>query len=170
MAIPAGQYKAKAIKGSAQLGETNNGNLQIAIDLEVRDEKSQPLKDPNGQPYNAMTTFLYFSGDAAPYSYERLSALGWKGKGPADITEAMDGIDTNEVDVRVTVATEYTDPKDGVKKMGQSKIEILTGAGKVVLAKPIDANTFKSRLAALGGGAPSNTPAASSGGGTAPPF
>lgn len=165
--INPGNYRVKAVKGSAQLGETDKGNLQIAINLDVKDPKS-----PDGQwlSIGEMTTFLYFSGDAAPYSYERLKALGWKGNGPDDI-DNLDGIEANEVDARVTQPESYK-ASDGSSKMGTSKIEILTGAGKVTLAKPLDANTFKARLRALGGGSgggtASGTPAA--GGGSGPPF
>lgn len=157
--ISPGQYKGKAIKASVQHGETETGNLQIAIDLD--------LKDTSGQSVGQMTTFLFLTPGAAPYSYERLRALGWKGQGPEDI-DNMDGIDTNEVDARVTQPEQYT-AADGQKKMGSSKLEILTGAGKVTLNKKLDTATFKARLRALGtGGGGGPVPAA--GGGTAPPF
>lgn len=157
--INPGQYKARAIKQSVQLGETEKGTLQIAVDMDC--------KDAAGQSLGAMTTFLYFSTEAAPYSYERLRALGWKGKGPEDI-DNMDGVDTNEVDVRVTQPEQYKAP-DGSTKMGTSKLEILTGAGQVKLAKPLDAANFKARLKALGGGGGGGG-APSGGGGTPPPF
>ena len=153
-----GQYKAKGIKGSVQTGETEKGTLQIAIDMDV--------KDPQGQSLGQMTTFLYFSPEAAPYSYERLRSLGWTGKGPEDIDANMD-IDTNEVDVRVTQPESYKAP-DGTMKMGVSKLEILTGTGKVTINKPLDKATFAARLKAIGG---TSSPAASGGGGTPkPPF
>ena len=149
MAIAAGQYKAKGIKGSAQLGETENGYLQIAIDLDV--------KGADGASLGSMTTFLFFTDKAAVYSWERLGLLGWKGKGPDDVNAAMDGIDTNEVDVRVTAAEQYK-AADGAMKMGSSKIEIITGGGSVKLAKPLDEGTFKARLRALGGAPSSSAP------------
>jgi hypothetical protein len=153
--VSPGQYKAKGVKGSVQLGETERGTLQIGIDLNIKDTQEQ------------MTTFLYFSPEAAPYSYERLRALGWKGKGPEDIDTNMD-IDVNEVDVRVTQPESYKAP-DGTMKMGVSKLEILTGAGKVTLNKPLDKSTFLARLKAIGGSTGSAAPTAS-GGGTPPPF
>jgi hypothetical protein len=159
--INPGQYKAKAVKGSAQLGETESGgNLQIAIDMDV--------KGPDGKSLGQMTTFLYFTAGAAPYSYERLRALGWKGLGPDDI-DKLDDLDTNEVDVRVTVPEQYK-AADGTTKMGQSKLEILTGAGKVTIAKKLDPATFKARLRALGGSGGSSAPAPTAGGGSPPPF
>jgi hypothetical protein len=160
MGISPGTYKAKGIKGSAQLGESEKGTLQVAVDLDV--------KGADGSSLGQMTTFMYFSTDAAPYSYERLRALGWKGEGPDDIGK-LDDIDTNEVDVRVTAPVPYK-ATDGSMKEGASKIEILTGGGKVVLNKPLDAGTFAARLKALGVGGPSAAP---SGGGakeTKPPF
>jgi len=159
MAIPPGQYKARGVKGSAQLGETEGtSNLQIAVDLDV--------KGAEGQSLGQMTTFLFFTAGAAPYSYERLRALGWKGQGPDDIDKLDDIYDT-DVDVRVTVPEKYKD-SSGQEKMGNSKIEILTGAGKVTLSKKLDPATFKARLRALGGG--TSGPPAPAGGGTAPPF
>jgi len=157
--ISPGNYKAKAVKSSVQFGETERGNLQIAVDLDIKNEKGESL--------GTMTTFLFFTDASQSYSYERLRALGWQGKGPEEV-DNMEGIDANEVEVRVTQPESYKAP-DGTMKMGQSKVEITTGAGKVVLAKTVDASTFKARLKALGGGgaAPSG---GSSGGAAAPPF
>lgn len=157
--IAAGNYKGKGVKGSIQIGETENGNLQIALDLDV--------KGSDGASLGTMTTFMFFTEKSATYSWERLTALGWKGTGPDDITDQMDGIDTNEVDVRVTQAESYKAP-DGTMKMGTAKIEIVTGSGKVTLAKPLDANTFKARLKALGTAPVAGTAAPKTGGGGAP--
>ena len=157
--ITAGNYEGKAIRGKVQLGETNNGGLQIAIDMELFDAKNESI----GQ----MTTFMYFTEASAVYSYERLRLLGWKGAGPEDIDKLNDIFDT-KVPVRVTAPEPYKDPKDGSTKMGVSKLEIMAGAGTVTLAKPLDAGTFKARLKALGGGGSSGGPAAN--GGNAPPF
>ena len=158
MTIAPRDYEGKAVKGGVQVGETENGTLQIAIDMDVLDQDKSV-----GQ----MTTFLYFSEGAAVYSYERLRALGWKGQGAEDI-DKLDDIFTNKVPVRVTVPEQYRD-KAGVVKTGTSKLEILTGAGTVKLSKPLDMNTFKARLKAIGGsGGSSGT--APSGGANPPPF
>jgi hypothetical protein len=149
---------AKAIKSSAQYGETDTGNLQLGIDLEVKDDKGQVL--------GTMTTILFFTEKSAPYSYERLTALGWKGKGPADVKD-LTGIDTNAVDVRVTQPESYK-AADGSMKMGVSKIEILTGDGRMTMAKKVDPATFAARLAALGSGASGGGAPAQ--GGEEPPF
>jgi len=157
--IPAGQFEGKAIKGKVQLGETPNGTLQIAIDMEVFEKEGQSL--------GSMTTFLYFTDASAVYSYERLRLLGWKGTGPEDIDKLGDIFDT-KVPVQVTAPVPYKDPKDGSQKMGASKLEIVAGSGTVVLSKPIDESTFKARLRAIGGSS-SAAPAAGKGGPT-PPF
>lgn len=142
--INPGQYKAKAVKGSVQVGETEKGTLQIAIDLDLKDSTS-------GQSVGVMTTFLYFSEGAAPFSWERLRALGWKGNGVDEI-DKMDTIDANEVDARVTQPEQYKDPTTGAMKNGNSKCEILTGGGQVKIQKPLDMGTFKARMKALSGG------------------
>jgi hypothetical protein len=156
--IPAGQYEGKAIKGKVQLGETEKGSLQIAIDMELFDAQSQSI--------GSMTTFLYFTDASAVYSYERLRLLGWKGTGPEDI-DKLDIFDA-KVPVRVTAPESYK-AADGTMKAGSSKLEILTGSGTVVLNKPLDAGTFKARLRAIGGGGGGPAPTAGTGGGP-PPF
>lgn len=158
--ITAGNYEGKAVKGKAQLGETNNGSLQIAIDME--------LFNPENQSIGFMTTFLYFTEGSAVYSFERLRALGWKGTGAGDIDKLDDIYDT-KVPVRVTAPEQYKDPKDGSVKMGTSKLEIMAGGGTVVLSKPLDAGTFKSRLQAIMGGGGGGG-AAPTGGAKPPPF
>jgi hypothetical protein len=156
--IPAGTYEGKAIKGKVQLGETNTGTLQIAIDMEVFDQQNKLI--------GAMTTFLYFTEGAAVYSYERLRALGWKGTGPDDIGKL--DIFANRVPVQITAPESYKDPKDGSTKTGASKLTILTGAGTVVLSKQLDAGTFAARLKAMGGSGGGGS--APTGGSTEPPF
>jgi hypothetical protein len=157
--IEAGQCEGQAIKGKVQLGETPNGTLQIAIDMELfRDQKS----------IGSMTTFLYFTDASALYSYERLRLLGWKGAGPEDI-DKLDDIFTNKVPCQVTAPVPYKDPKDGSQKMGASKLEIVAGSGTVTLSKPLDAGSFKARLRAIGGSGGGPAPAAG-GGGPTPPF
>ena len=158
--INAGNYEGKAIKGKVQLGETPNGTLQIAVDMDLFE------KDKN-EAIGQMTTFLYFSDSAAVYSYERLRLLGWKGKGPEDI-DKLDDIFDMKVPVRVTAPESYKD-KDGSMKTGTSKLEIMAGAGTVILNKPLDANTFKARLKAIGGSGGGAAPAGG-GGANPPPF
>lgn len=131
-----GRYKAKGILGSQQYGLAGDKETpQIAIDLAFPDGSS-------------MTTFLFFSVAAAPYSFQRLTALGWKGKGPQDLAN-LAGIDTNEVDVEVSEKT-YDDKI-------QLRAEILTGPGRVVIEKTVDPASFAARVAALTGNTSSTT-------------
>src|SRR6185437_8523035 len=103
------------IAGSEQYGLTKNGHDQIAIDLAFSGI------DETG------TTFLPFSEAAAPYSVERLRALGWQG----DDLSNLVGIDANEVDVLVKY-----EMWDGKERM---KIDVVTGGGgRVVLKETMD--------------------------------
>ncbi len=111
--IQAGSYRGKAIAGSEQYGQTSNGNDQVVLDLELIDIGEK------------VSTFLVFSDKSAPYSVERLRALGWRGNDLSDLS----GIDENEVDVGVA----YEDYQ-GEQKM---KVQILTGGG-VVLKNKLD--------------------------------
>lgn len=161
--IASGNYDGQVIRGKVQLGETPNGTLQIALDMELFPaEKNESI----GQ----MTTFLYFSEGAAVYSYERLRLLGWKGTGPDDV-DKLDDIFDKRVPCRVTAPAEYT-AADGTKKMGSSKLEIIAGAGTVVLDKPLTPDTFKARLKAMGGstGSSSSGGTPPNAGGKPPPF
>lgn len=128
--IEQGTYRGKAIAGSEQYGETSNGNDQIVIDLDLLDIGEK------------VSTFLVFSDKSAPYSLERLRALGWKGNDLAN----LDGIGTNEVDVEVKYET-----YKGEEKM---KVQILTGGG-VVLKNKLDdkgKKAFAAKYAALAKG------------------
>jgi hypothetical protein len=146
--LKTGRFKAKGIKGSGQWGLSGEKETpQVAVDLSIK---------INDTDFVSGTTFLYFSIDAAPYSFERLTALGWKGKGPADLGN-LAGIDENVVDVDVR--------EEEYKGKPQMKIEILTGAGKVTLAKPMDPATFAQRVTALLG---NGVPASTGGGGGVP--
>lgn len=111
--IPPGVYKGRAIAGTEQYGTTSNGNDQIVLDLELPDIGEK------------VSCFLVFSDKSAPYSVERLRALGWRG----DDLSRLDGIDANEVDVEVR----YEEYK-GERKM---KVEIRTSGG-VVLKDKLD--------------------------------
>jgi hypothetical protein len=140
-----GRHKAKGILGSQQYGLAGyNETPQIAIDLEFPDGSS-------------MTTFLFFSAGAAPYSFQRLTALGWKGKGPQDLAN-LAGIDQKEVDVEVR--------EEEFEGKTRLKAEILTGPGRVVIEKTVDPASFAARVAALTG----NTSATAPAGPVKPPF
>ena len=158
MIPPGNSYEGQAIKGTVQIGESTNGTLEIAIDMEVFDGQKS---------IGQMTTILYFSEAAAVRSYECLRALGWKGTSSDDI-DKMDDIFSKKVPVSVTVPESYKDPKDGSTKIGASKLQIMTGVGIMKISKPLEMGTFKARLKAIGGSSGGSAPAA--GGGTPPPF
>ena len=139
--IPAGTYTARAIAGSEQYGATKNGTEQIIIDLDLPSIGRQ------------LSTVLFFSDKAAPYSLERLRACGWHGD---DVTQ-LAGIDANAVPVAVRY--EMYDGKE------QMKVEIITGGGRIKLETPMDAaakRAFGASIKALirSGAAPAGTRAA----------
>ncbi len=107
--ITPGTYKGRGVAGSAQTGRSSNGTEQVAIDLEI------PALG------RTLTTFLYFSEDAAPYALDRLAALGWE----ESDDPTFPGIDKNEVDVRV-----WYDEYRGEEKL---KVEIVTAGGRVIV-------------------------------------
>jgi hypothetical protein len=121
-----GIFPAKAVKDAIQFGETNNGTLQMAVVMRTVDEPQES------------TTFLFFSPEAAPYSFDRLRSLGWKGADLNDLT----GIDTNAVATRYWVEEYQGKP--------QNKCEIM-GGSRVTLSKPMDQKSFAARVAALTG-------------------
>jgi len=142
--MKAGRFKGRGLKGSAQYGESEGGNLQIAVDLNVPELG------------RTVTCFLSFTQAAYPYSVDRLRAMGWQGH---DIMD-LDGIDANEVDLDI-----FEDVYQGKKNW---KVEIVSGPGKVAMKKAVDKSEFARRLAAITGGA-SAAPATSGPGGKADP-
>jgi hypothetical protein len=130
--IKVGRTKVRAIKGSQQFGLAGDKDTpQLVLDV--------TSKDWGGA---SMSTFLFFSSAAAPFSFQRLWALGWKGKGWQDLASGhLDGIDTNEVDFEVR-EEEY----DGRIRL---KGEILTGPGRVTIEKTISSDAFAARVGAL---------------------
>jgi hypothetical protein len=147
--IQAGTYKGRGVAGSAQMGMTQNGADQIAIDLHIPELG------------RVLTTFLFFTDAAKPYSIDRLRALGWD---ETSDDPSLPGIDRNEVDVVVKYET-----YKGEEKM---KVEILTGGGKVTLKEQMTDSQKRSFMSALksaakqAGGAPApKAPAGAPGGG-----
>jgi len=128
MSIAAGKYKARGVEGSVQMGHTKTGTEQMGIDLEL-------------STGDIVTTVLYFSDKAAPYSIERLKALG--------VTSLDDpkfpGISTNEVEAIVKYET-----YEGKENM---KVEILgNGGGRFQFndkMPEVQQRTFMARLKQL---------------------
>lgn len=125
--IEAGTYKGRAIAGTEQYGQTKHGNDQIVLDLDLLEIGEK------------VSTFLVFSDKSAPYSVERLRALGWNGNDLSNLT----GIDRNEVAVEVKYEMYQGDEK--------MKVQILTGGGVVLKDKLDDKGkkAFAARYAAL---------------------
>jgi hypothetical protein len=141
-----GTFKGRAVKGTEQYGDTKNGYPQIALTMRMAID---------GGTQDGVT-FLIFSPESAPYSFERLRALGWKG---SDLSQELVGIDANEVDVNVR-SEEYNGKT-------QYKVDIVSGGGTVKLDKPISREAFAAKVKAIAG-APGG--AAPAGGGVRPPF
>ena len=154
-----GRFKAKAIKGTQQFGLAGvHETPQIAIDVDMAENGSG-------------TSFLFFSQAAAPYSFERLKLAGWTGEGPQDLDPASKAwtlFGSTEFDVDVA--------QEEFQGKTRQKIEILTGASRVKLDKPVSHTEFLARLRMLGAGAVASTskptgPAAPAGRpGGEPPF
>jgi hypothetical protein len=140
-------FKAKALKPGSdgaphQYGRRENGNLELLVQLNITEIGL------------VRTTPLYFSKDAAPYSWERLRALGMKGDNIADLS----GIDENEVDVEAKC--------ESYEGKTQVKWQILTGGGTFKTSNPISPAEFAALLkAGTGTGTGPNT-----GGAEPPPF
>ncbi len=113
MSIAAGTYKAVAVAGSEQYGQTQNGNDQIVLTMELSDIGEQ------------VSVFLYFSDAAAPHSIKRLRRAGWSG----DDLSNLVGLGSTECEV-VIKYEEY----QGQQKM---KAEIASG-GTITLETQLD--------------------------------
>lgn len=138
MTVPAGVYKGRIVKDSAQYGLTRKGDDQIVLDIEVALAEGEVRR---------LSTFLYFSDAAAAYSLDRLRAGGWTGDDVTDLT----GVDTRLVDVEIKYET-----WEGEQRM---RVQILTGGGSVRLENTMNEKQkqmFAARMKALakGGGQP----------------
>lgn len=92
-----------------------------------------------------LTSPLYFSPQAKPFSLERMRAMGWEGGlSKEDVTD-LKGIDKNEVDVEIRIE-EY----EGKLR---PKVQILSGGGTFHSSKPLSPAEFKAKLQASTGNA-----------------
>ncbi len=136
--IPPGAYRAKGIVSTAQLGTSQTGTEQAAIEVMLLDLGK------------TVTSILFFTDKTTEQSIERLKLLGWKGGND------WSGIDQNEV----TVLVSYED-YNGAQQM---KVEIQTA--RFVFKSPMgepEKRSFFSRLNDLA--ARGKAPAAGAGGG-----
>src|ERR1017187_5857158 len=133
--IKAGVYKGRVVKQPdgtwAQFGESKNGNPEMIVDIDLK------LDDAGNT--RRVSTPLYFSAEAAQYSFDRLKACGWVGPDVSDLT----GVDTNEIDVEVR-----HEPYEGEMK---TKVQIMSGGGRFNTAKPVEAKAFAAKVAAIAG-------------------
>jgi|SRR5580692_5921377 hypothetical protein len=111
-----GRYKAKAetpdpVGAPHEFGRSSKGTPELLVHLFVPDLQ------------RTFVSPLYFSADAAPYSEERLRALGC-----ANVT-TLAGIDTNEVDVELKY--EFYDGKWRIR------VSILSGGGVFHTSNPM---------------------------------
>jgi hypothetical protein len=111
-----GRYKAKAAAPDPtgaphEFGKSSKGTPELLVHLYLPDLQ------------RTFVSPLYFSADAAPYSEERLRALGC-----ADIT-TLAGIDSNEVDVELSY--EFYDGKWRIR------VSILSGGGVFHTSNPM---------------------------------
>ena len=113
MSIVAGKYRAVAVAGSEQYGQTKSGNDQIVITMDLPDLGEQ------------VSVFLYFSDAAAPHSIKRLRRAGWSG----DDLSNLVGLGSTECEVEIKYE-EY----QGQQKM---KAEIASG-GTITLETQLD--------------------------------
>lgn len=86
--IPAGRYKARAVKGSEQylLEDGKAARISILLDVPSLGKK--------------VTVFLPITQQAYPFSFDKLRTLGWDGKSASDL-ESLETIDKNEVEVDI---------------------------------------------------------------------
>lgn len=143
-----GRYKAKAATPDAtgaphEFGKSSTGKPELLVHLFLPD-----LQRTYVSP-------LYFSPEAAPYSEERLHALGC-----TDIT-TLAGIDANEVDVEVKY--EFYDGKWRIR------VQILSGGGVFHTSNPTPQKEWAASVQATLGRLPLSGGAGGAGGGGAAP-
>jgi hypothetical protein len=149
MTMKLGTFRAKAVQGSVQPGTTANGHKEIMLTMRMEIE---------GGTQDGITR-LVFSPDAAPYSWERLRALGFKGN---EINEEPKGI--YDTDVNVTVKQEEYQGKT------QYKVDIMAGgAAAVKHSRPISWAEFGAAVKAISG-VQGSIGGAGAGGSAKPPF
>ena len=129
-AVVAGIYhKCKVDESDVQVGENEkSGTLEMVLQVYVPDLN------------RSFSTVLYFSENAAQYSFERLRACGWVG----DDLSNLKGIGSNEIDFSIAYDSTY----DGTPRM---KTQIMSGGGRINTSKPTDLKTFAARVAMLTG-------------------
>jgi hypothetical protein len=117
--VAIGEYVARGIKGSEQYAPADNGEPQIAVDMQIEGGDFEGA---------SMTVVFSFSGKAPEYSIKKLRMMGWQG----DNLEDLSGIDANAIPVRVF---DHTHNGKTYRKMEV----VYGGEGKFKFQKQMDA-------------------------------
>jgi hypothetical protein len=133
-----GIYKAKGIEGQEQYGYSSNGNPELIVRLSVPALSRQ------------LSTALYLTPDAYPYSVERLRSLGWEG----DDLRNLKGIGQNEVDIQITYEMYDNKMTMKVQIMGGGTFNTKTPAPKDEWFARVQALTGLGRNGAAAGDEP----------------
>jgi len=133
--FPEGKYLARAISGD--LGFTNEGNEQVAIEFELLDEAYA------GQRITWHGSFSEKKGEAKftplEHTIKSLRACGWTGDDLSDLT----GIDANEVQLTI----EHSEYKGKVS----AKVRWVNKLGGLALKTPLSETQKKAFAAKMRG-------------------
>lgn len=145
-AIPAGNYDG-VCTGEVQYGQSSNGVDQVGVEVEISIPRGEGAFEPS-----RVTSILYFSSNAKPYSLSKLKACGWSGSG--DIAPQIKG-----KPCRIGIKYEpYTNPETDETKQTM-KVNIFDGGGGITFQKPMSDSQKSNFLATLSQGASAPTQA-----------
>jgi hypothetical protein len=122
----AGIYDGEILGGEEQYGESSKGTLELILLVSV------PALG------RSLSTLLYFSEGAAPYSIETLRYVGWKGSSLADLSSIY------HAKVKLEIRYEVYDGKSRMK----TQLSV-PGTGRISTSKAIDKSEFAAKVAAL---------------------
>jgi hypothetical protein len=125
--IQAGTYSGRAIPGRTVIDQTEKGDMQVVVGLQLFTQDDPHVGDVNA--------FLNFSEKAAPYSEEKLKALGYTGG----------DVETVKLPNEVSVEVSY-EMYNGKEKM---KVNINTFGGAFKPRTQLDAKAKRAFLASL---------------------
>jgi hypothetical protein len=126
--VKEGIYRVRGVQGSQEYGESKGGHPELILLVTVLDLKRD------------LTVALSFHPNAAPYSLQRLRALGCESTDLSQLT----GLDSKEM-----LAKLFYDNYSGTPVL---KVELMTGGGQFHVAKPVDPKVWAARVAAILGG------------------
>jgi hypothetical protein len=123
--VKEGIYRARGVQGSQEYGDSKAGFPELLLLVTILDLKRD------------LTVALSFHPNSAPYSIQRLRALGCES---TDLSQ-MTGLDSKEVMVKL-----FYDNYSGTPQL---KVEIMTGGGQFHVARPVDPKVWAARVAAI---------------------